>query len=601
MRPKEKRIFFSFKKITKLIALLITASFFLSACNNDDDDATAGPAPSITLTSEGTSNTPGATVSTTVNIDAPEGIKSLSILKNGVVTETITNFNNQTTATYDHSYVVEDLAEGTVVNFTYIVSDNLDRTSAPKTFAVTVSAVPSREIVEVIGDPDGNAAIQGDVTWTKDKIYRLQGFVRVGSDRRDVSGNLLSDQQFGTLTIEPGTLIIGDRETKGTLVVQRGSRIIARGTAEEPIIMTSERAVGQREAGDWGGLVICGHAGNNQGPNIQLEGGYGAWHGGNNDDDDSGIIEYVRIEYAGTPINPNEEVNSLTMGSVGRGTLINNVQCSYGLDDAFEWFGGTVNATNLIAYRGLDDDFDVDFGYRGNVQFGLAIRASTLADQSGSNGFEVDNDGAGQLIEPYTSAVFSNITVIGPKRSAETAIQAQFQNAAHLRRSNKIKIYNSFLTAFPNGIFIDGTSTQAHAAAGDLQLRNVVVAGVDGWGNNGFGGSATNNNAAVRNFNTATPNAPITIGAQTPEEWFLTPDFNNKIYPKYQDVGLDAGIFESGAPVLTAPSGLLGEARWDNTPVAGEFFEQVDFIGAFGAENWTEGWTEWNPGIADYR
>jgi hypothetical protein len=544
---------------------------------------------------------PGAEVSNTINFSAPEGLKSLIILKNGVLSETITSFNNQTTGSYEHKYTIEDLPEGSKVNLTYTATDRMDRTSDPKTFEVTVSSVPAKEIVEITGNVEGNATISGDVTWTSDKIYRLNGFVRVGSDRRDVSGNPVGDQQTGILTIEPGTLIIGDRESKGTLIVQRGSKIIAQGTVESPIIMTSERNAGQREPGDWGGLVICGRARNNQGENVQLEGAYGGWHGGTDDDDNSGVVEYVRIEFAGVPINPNEEVNSLTMGSVGRNTVINHVQCSYGLDDAFEWFGGTVNATNLIAYRGLDDDFDVDFGYSGNVQYGISLRGATQADQSGSNGFEVDNDGAGQLIEPYTSAVFSNITVIGPKRTKETAIQPQFQNAMHLRRSNKIKIYNSFFTGFPNGLFVDGTTTQAHAESGELQLRNVIIAGVEGWGSNGFGGSATSNNAAVRDFNTATPNAPITGGTQTPTDWFLTEDFNNAIYETYTDVGLDAGIFDLGAPVLTAPSGLQEQARWDNTPAAGEFFDQVDYIGAFGSEDWTEGWVEWNPVVAEYR
>ncbi|MDQ3534344.1 MAG: Ig-like domain repeat protein, partial [Bacteroidota bacterium] len=109
------------------------------------------------------------------------------------------------------------------------------------------------------------------------------------------------------------------------------------------------------------------------------------------------------------------------------------------------------------------------------------------------------------------------------------------------------------------------------------------------------------NNAAVRDFNTATPNAPITVGTQPPTDWFLTEDFNNAIYENYMDVGLDAGIYDLGAPVLTAPSGLQEQARWDNTPAAGEFFDQVDYIGAFGSEDWTAGWVEWNPVVAEYR
>ena len=243
---------------------------------------------------------------------------------------------------------------------------------------ISYEPVIAKPIVEV---PEGN--ITGNVTWTADKIWRVNGFVRV--------------QDGGVLTIEPGTLIIGDRESKGTLIVQMGGKIIADGTKENPIVMTSENPPGQREPGDWGGLVVCGRAPNNvtavTGQTVELEGGYGGWHGGNDPNDNSGVLRYVRIEYAGIPINPNEEVNTLTMGSVGRGTVIEYVMASYGLDDSFEWFGGTVDCKYLIAYRGLDDDLDVDLGYSGRVQFALSIRGASLADQSGSNGFEVDNNG----------------------------------------------------------------------------------------------------------------------------------------------------------------------------------------------------------------
>ncbi|MDQ3536600.1 MAG: hypothetical protein M3421_13345, partial [Bacteroidota bacterium] len=213
------------KLFNAVVLLLLMSGVFIS-CKDEDDDV-LGASPSITLTSGTSSGMPGAEVSNTINFDAPEGIKSLIILKNGVLSETITSFNNQTTGSYEHKYTIEDLPEGSKVNFTYTATDRMDRTSDPKTFEVTVSSVPAKEIVEITGNVEGNATISGDVTWTSDKIYRLNGFVRVGSDRRDVSGNPVGDQQTGILTIEPGTLIIGDRESKGTLIVQRGSKIIA--------------------------------------------------------------------------------------------------------------------------------------------------------------------------------------------------------------------------------------------------------------------------------------------------------------------------------------------------------------------------------------
>ncbi|MBA3900864.1 MAG: Ig-like domain repeat protein, partial [Bacteroidetes bacterium] len=309
--------------------------------------------------------------------------------------------------------------------------------------------------------------------------------------------------------------------------------------------------------------------------------------------------------YAGIPINPNEEVNSLTMGSVGKATKIEYVQCAYGLDDAFEWFGGTVDCKYLVAYRCLDDDMDVDFGFSGKVQYALVVRGASMADQSGSNGFEVDNNGSGALVAPYTSAVFSNITVVGPKKTRETAISLQYQNAMHLRRSNKIKIYNSFFTGFPNGLFIDGQNTVAHAQANDLQIRNVVIAGVEHWGGNGFGSAGTLYPGAPSN-GLQHPNNPRGVSLKTTEAsfdveaWFNTAGWGNSIMNKWQDTGIDASLFETGTPKVTPAAGsvLLSGASFTNPNLSG--LDQVQFRGAFGATDWTQGWVDWNAAQTSY-
>lgn len=455
----------------------------------------------------------------------------------------------------------------------------------------------TKKVVEVSGELTGNVKLDADT------IYKLKGFVRV--------------MDGATLTIEPGTVIIGERSSKGTLIVQMGGKIIADGTASKPIIMTSEKEPGFRNPGDWGGLVICGKAKNNvtetTGSPTELEGGYGAFHGGNDDNDNSGILRYVRIEYAGIPINPNEEVNSLTMGSVGSGTIIENVMCAYGLDDAFEWFGGTVNCKNLIAYRCLDDDFDVDFGYRGNVQFALSIRGAMLADQSGSNGFEVDNNGSGSSATPFTSAVFANVTVIGPKGEREDPINLQFQHAAQLRRNSRISIYNSFMTGFPNGLYIDDDKAGSGQAFLDneLQIRNVVLAGVEHWGGNGYGTAGTIFTTAPANGLDHPSNprgkalkshANFPGGDSTFVAHFKSTAFNNLLMPKWSDAGISATLWDDSKPtlVLNTGSALASAAKWDNTPKAGSFFQQVAYIGAIGTIDWTAGWAEWNCHIAKY-
>lgn len=572
-----------------LAGLMLANSVIFTSCKKDDE----GDPPSIALATETVSNVAGNTVSTTLTITAPEGLQTLNILKNGVVFKT-ENFNGVKTVDYEFSYEIEEVPVGSVINFTFQAVDKLNRTSPVKTFSINVI---SKEIVEVSG------SITGNVTWTSNRIWRLNGYVRV--------------QDGGKLTIEPGTLVIGDRESKGTLIVQMGGQIFANGTKDDPIIMTSERAPGFREPGDWGGLVICGRARNNvtevTGQPVELEGGYGAFHGGTNDNDNSGVVRYVRIEYAGVPINPNEEVNSLTMGSVGRGTTIEYVMCSYGLDDAFEWFGGTVDHKYLIAYRGLDDDLDVDLGYSGRVQFALCIRGAALADQSGSNGFEVDNNGSGSNATPYTSGVFANVSIIGPKKTRETPISLQFQHAAQLRRNSRISIYNSYMTGYPWGLYIDDDRPGSGQAAldGHLQIRNLILAGVEHWGGNGYG-SAGNIFTGPPANGLQHPNNPRGVvlrshanfpgGQEAYENWFNTPSFNNQLVSHWGLLGIDGSLFDLGVPKVTPNAGsmLLNAARWDNTPKADSFFQQVPFIGAVGTEDWTQGWAEWNSHLVNY-
>lgn len=588
-KQSNKQLFQGFRLAA--IALILSLGVTLWSCGKDEE---LKPAPTISLSSASGMNAAGEKVTARISINAPEGLKELLILKNGVPQPSV-SFNGETSMEYDYEYTVDLLPSGSTINLSFSALDKKDRPSSIEYFSITVIAKP---IVEV---PEGN--ITGTVTWTADKIWRLNGFVRVADGAK--------------LYIEPGTLVIGDRESKGTLIVQMGGQIFAEGTAENPIIMTSENPPGFREPGDWGGLVMCGRAPNNvtslTGQPVELEGGYGGFHGGNIPNDNSGVVRYVRIEYAGIPINPNEEVNSLTMGSVGSGTVIEYVMCSYGLDDAFEWFGGTVDGKYLIAYRNLDDDWDVDLGYSGRVQFGLSIRGASLADQSGSNGFEVDNNGTGSSAQPFTSAVFSNISVIGPKKNRETPISLQYQNAAQLRRNSRISIYNSYLTGYPNGLYIDDDAPGSGQAAldGHLQIRNVYLAGVYHWGGNGYGSAGTaftgepSGGAQHPNNprgNALRSHANFPGGHSAYVDWYNTEAFNNHLIPKWEDLGIHESLFDLGVPTMVLNSGsmLLNAARWDNTPKADSFFEQVPFVGAFGTTDWTQGWAEWNCHIVPY-
>jgi len=267
-----------------------------------------------------------------------------------------------------------------------------------------------------------------------------------------------------TLTIAPGTIIRGDKLTQGTLIITRGAKILADGTAANPIIFTSNEAVGARNEGDWGGLVLLGLAKNNQpGGVANIEGivpTTDSQFGGNFDNDYSGILRYVRIEFAGIALEPNKEINGVTFGSVGNQTIVDYVQVSFSGDDSFEWFGGTVNCKHLIAYRGIDDDFDTDFGYRGKIQFFMSIRDKDMSDAAGdSNCFESDNDAAGSTAQPKTAPIFSNGTIIGAKGNGTIALPTgeKFEKAFRLRRNTATSVFNTLVTGWEKGLSIEGT------------------------------------------------------------------------------------------------------------------------------------------------
>lgn len=596
------------------LSLSLLAIFSLGVLSCKKEEVVLPPVISVSVST--LSGAPGAQLTATVSAEASGGLSLIRIRKNGLVdasTPDVVFDGIVTSGKYEFKYTIPATSrEGDNVAFIFTSVDKGGLTSSDASVVITTAAIPNKPIVEVTG------VITANTTWTADKIYKLKGFVRVGND--PTVTDVPAKNSGPTLTIQPGTVIYGEKATKGTLIIQRGAKIIAEGTATSPIVFTSESAVGTKEPGDWGGLVICGRASNNQpGGVFELEGGYKAFSGGGtspDNADNSGSLKYVRIEYAGVPVNPNQEVNSLTLGAVGSETKIEYVMCTYGLDDSFEWFGGTVNAKYLIAYKGLDDDFDVDFGFSGFVQFGLGVRGATLADQSGSNGFEVDNNGQGSDAAPFTSGTFSNMTIIGPKATRETPISLQFQSAAQLRRNNKLKIHNSFFTGYPNGIFIDGANTAANAAANELVLRDNVVAGVDNWGGNGFGSAGTVFTGAPAN-GANHPNAPrgFRIGAGTgafsngiytltalnikdkaAEDWFLE---SNAILSKWSDAGIDASIFGTINPKTTPNTGssLLNGAVFTGLP---SFFTVVPHKGAFGTTNWAQGWAEWSPELKNY-
>ena len=436
--------------------------------------------------------------------------------------------------------------------------------------------------------------INADTTFRKANTYILKGLVYIVGNH--------------TLTIEPGTTIKGafSGSDVAALIITRGSKLMAAGTETEPIIFTSSSP--NPQSGDWAGIVLCGKASINASYNginglYQVEGGIDNANGdglaGSGDgtpattpvdNDNSGTLQYVRIEYAGYAYQPDKEINSLTMAGVGGGTTIDHVEVVYAKDDAYEWFGGTVNCKYLIAYKTQDDDFDTDNGYSGSVQFGLIIRDSLIADISTSEAFESDNNASGTTAGPKTRAIFSNVTAIGPRATLTNTGSSLYRAGAQIRRNSGISLFNSIIMGWPQGILIDattGTSTALNIEDSTLRLRNVTLAG-----------NTVNLKFSGTGGSTITSDATLT-------SWFTNSFYNNDILTNTADAKL-IQPYNYAAPDPTPFAGANGNqkiltgAEFSDPKFMGDtFFDKtVTFRGGIAPAGplatWWKGWTKFN-------
>ncbi|MDR2804892.1 MAG: hypothetical protein LBB85_04505 [Dysgonamonadaceae bacterium] len=521
---------------------------------------------------------------------------SVSILE-GTAPFTVSSSNTTiATATLNGSIIaVKGIADGAAL-ITVTGADN-----ASSSFAVDVNGE------QILFGPNKTQIGSGLKSFSikkshriKKGVYTMVGWVYV--------------EDGATLSIEPGTVIKGantsfdGREAAegSSLIIMRGAKIIAQGTRNEPIVFTSAQPAGQRKASDWGGIIICGKAKNNL-TAMTIEGGIEADHGGTDDNDNSGILQYVRIEFGGYPYAVDNEINGLTLGSVGRGTTLDHIQVSYSGDDSFEWFGGAVNAKHLIAYHGWDDDFDTDNGFSGKLQFLLGVRDPKIADQSNTNGFESDNNASGSTSDPITSAVFSNVTLIGPLGQDAAFVNDKsyingygwgessgirtgiFQAAMQIRRHSRLNCFNSVAAGFPVGLMLsnDGRGdTQGAAAASLLKLKNVYFAGMGLLG------------ADADKKDPAQWSGTISI------DYFNRTDLNNRNFGAISDLNLKQPNSKQANANYgpSAGSPLLGNASFSDTFLTDAFFSPVTYIGAFSGENddWASGWTNFDPQQANY-
>jgi hypothetical protein len=458
----------------RLTAVLASA-LLMSACGSDGESA---PEPPVNVAAAATS---GSATSLTITWGPVAGATGYRIRRTegttGGTPVDVVNTLAGTAGSFTDS--------GLLPRTTYRYQIATIRGTDTSTFSVEVTgttAAPGQG-----GPVDVTADITTNTTWTPDRTYRLTRIIYVANG--------------ATLTILPGTTITGGPLVDGVsppvtaLVVLRGGRLVAEGTRTNPIIFTSSAAPGSRAPGDWGGVVIIGNATSNRTGRTVVEGPSPVdtlrWDGGTLDNDNSGSLNFVRIEFAGAAGQANVELNCLSMYAVGSATRVQNVECLRGLDDSFEWFGGTVDGRNLVSFESGDDHFDAAEGYRGRVQYMIAVQTGPRVTPRPNNvgalspeqsGFEVDGCGAtggtcaqGFNSTPFTVPVFANFTIIGPGPGV-LPTRAGFDGGlgANIRRGSGGVWVNGIIARWPeSAMSIFQQETINRLADDSLDIRNL--------------------------------------------------------------------------------------------------------------------------------
>lgn len=424
------------------------------------------------------------------------------------------------------------------------------------------------KISVVTEDVNITGSITTDTTLVNTKSYLLQGVVTVKNN--------------ATLTIEPGTVVRGaaGSEPPSVLLVTRNGKINAQGTKSRPIIMTSNQPFGTRKRADWGGLLMLGKATINVGGNVSGGNPAGSFYieglvanddglyGGTDDTHSCGSLSYVRVEYAGSILSPNNETNAFTFAGCGKGTSAHHLQAIYGADDSFEWFGGTMDAKYLVGGLGSDDYTDFQLGFTGRIQFGLFYQSP---DSKGNRGIEGDNSEYDNSATPFSNPTMYNLTFVG---SGVPGFDESNAPGIFLRRGARGTFNDILVTNFySSGVELTDANTQAQMDAGNIKMNGILL-----WNNNiGTSGAATVDgqiaNVPTLDF------AKGTRGAGNGKNFVVADPMQRRPF-EYSDPDW-RGMF--GSPIF--------RTGWVSPPDDGFFDQTAKFIGGIGDVDWTEEWT----------
>ncbi|WED66110.1 hypothetical protein PXH66_04525 [Synoicihabitans lomoniglobus] len=412
-----------------------------------------------------------------------------------------------------------------------------------------------------------SGSITSNTTWTADNTYIMSGYVFVTNG--------------ATLTIEPGTVVKGQVSSgagAAALIVTRSSKIMAEGTADQPIIFTSvldnlDGSLGTERKGLWGGVILLGNAQINsradgedpgspkqdqiEGVSVTTEQIPLVTFGGLDDADNSGVMKYVSIRHGGANLGAGNEINGLTLGGVGSGTVLSYIEVYANFDDGFEFFGGTVSPDHLVAAFCGDDSFDFDSGFRGTLQWLFTLQAVD-GEEPGDKAIEWDGDTNPPTGTPVSSVTVSNLTAIGLGSTGGA-------NAPINPRDNAtVKLYNSAFINYARGIEIE---SDIGDVAPDIQ-SNVWWSHVAAT--NTAAGFGTSNSSGDLDATSYFTNAAL-------NNVIVAPMMNGISYAK--DAGLDPRPSSAESPLMTTPV------------FAADGLTATDYVGAFGTDLWIKGWT----------
>jgi fibronectin type III domain protein len=453
---------FSLGRLTHTARLLVCAlTVALGACG-DDSSSSDKPNPPAGVTATALSET-----SVRVTWTAVSGATSYLVERAPGTGGSFAQVGTPTDATFDDT----GLTGSTAYRYRVSVVTSTG-TSDPSSEASVTTSGAATEVI--------SADITADRTLFADTVYTLSGFIHVANG--------------ATLTIQPGTTILGDFNTVGSsLFILRGAKIQAVGTAAQPIVFTSSQPAGQRQPGDWGGLIIIGNGIINRSSPVILEGSNtGAsnppedYSGGNDNADDSGELRYVRVEFAGFAPAQDQELNAFTFAAVGSGTKLSYLEAESGLDDSYEFFGGQVDGQYFVSYESGDDHFDMSEGYVGRLQYLIGFQSRVLQPRAGAGNVSndpegIENDGCnganctnGQDSEPFTIPLVANFTLVGTGPGVVDATNGGI--GMMLRRGTGGYYLNGVVSRWPRAaISLRDATTDARATAGDLQVNNLLM------------------------------------------------------------------------------------------------------------------------------